>query len=204
MKLRLARRSWEAHQLKELPRSIRRLQSPPFVHAARSRGAPTQFQFGCRQSATHSDTLPDMVGQSPSIARERPDERRPIVVPATAAALAIRTVTADLRAPAVRCRGSRPGCVLPLGLAYQETSSNRRDTKGHGEGQDFGRRSTETRASCAPKHDPRRPDTPWSPGGSRRPWSAYCQATSGIDPPATPKTDPPKKRRMLLKWWVFR
>ena len=31
-----------------------------------------------------------------------------------------------------------------------------------------------------------------------------CQATSGIDPPATPKTDPPKKRRMLLKWWVFR
>ena len=29
-------------------------------------------------------------------------------------------------------------------------------------------------------------------------------ATSGIDPPATPKTDPPKKRRMLLKWWVFR
>ena len=31
-----------------------------------------------------------------------------------------------------------------------------------------------------------------------------CQATSGIDPPATPKTDPSKKRRMLLKWWVFR
>ena len=34
--------------------------------------------------------------------------------------------------------------------------------------------------------------------------STRCQATSGIDPPATPKTDPPKKRRMLLKWWVFR
>ena len=33
---------------------------------------------------------------------------------------------------------------------------------------------------------------------------AACQATSGIDPPATPKTDPSKKRRMLLKWWVFR
>ena len=30
--------------------------------------------------------------------------------------------------------------------------------------------------------------------------SSGCQATSGIDPPATPKTDPPKKRRMLLKW----
>ena len=34
--------------------------------------------------------------------------------------------------------------------------------------------------------------------------AACCQATSGIDPPATPKTDPSKKRRMLLKWWVFR
>ena len=33
---------------------------------------------------------------------------------------------------------------------------------------------------------------------------SVCQATSGIDPPATPKTDPSKKRRMLLKWWVFR
>ena len=203
MKLRLARRSWEAHQLKELPRSIRRLQSPPFVHAARSRGAPTQFQFGCRQSATHSDTLPDMVGQSPSIARERPDERRPIVVPATAAALAIRTVTADLRAPAVRCRGSRPGCVLPLGLAYQETSSNRRDTKGHGEGQDFGRRSTETRASCAPKHDPRRPDTPWSPGGSRRPWSAYRPWADGASAHGAPDPRsgrvPRRARRRMAK-----
>ena len=29
-------------------------------------------------------------------------------------------------------------------------------------------------------------------------------ATSGIDPPATPKTDPPKKRRMLLKWGTQR
>ena len=40
----------------------------------------------------------------------------------------------------------------------------------------------------------------WQIRGVRR----ECQATSGIDPPATPKTDPPKKRRMLLKWWVFR
>ena len=36
------------------------------------------------------------------------------------------------------------------------------------------------------------------------PDAVRCQATSGIDPPATPKTDPSKKRRMLLKWWVFR
>ena len=44
-----------------------------------------------------------------------------------------------------------------------------------------------------------------SPGGARPVGGRYgCQATSGIDPPATPKTDPSKKRRMLLKWWVFR
>ena len=36
------------------------------------------------------------------------------------------------------------------------------------------------------------------------PYSTRCQATSGIDPPATPKTDPPKKRRMLLKWGTQR
>ena len=42
-----------------------------------------------------------------------------------------------------------------------------------------------------------------SQGGRTRSMGG-CQATSGIDPPATPKTDPPKKRRMLLKWWVFR
>ena len=36
------------------------------------------------------------------------------------------------------------------------------------------------------------------------PWLDDCQATSGIDPPATPKTDPPKKRRMLLKWGTQR
>ena len=40
--------------------------------------------------------------------------------------------------------------------------------------------------------------------GTSEDWPDGCQATSGIDPPATPKTDPPKKRRMLLKWWVFR
>ena len=59
---------------------------------------------------------------------------------------------------------------------------------------------------------------PWAPARRGAAWSSApppcplagqrgvepCQATSGIDPPATPKTDPPKKRRMLLKWWVFR
>ena len=39
---------------------------------------------------------------------------------------------------------------------------------------------------------------------SRHRASSPCQATSGIDPPATPKTDPPKKRRMLLKWGTQR
>ncbi len=38
----------------------------------------------------------------------------------------------------------------------------------------------------------------------RPPANEACQATSGIDPPATPKTDPPKKRRMLLKWGTQR
>ena len=66
----------------------------------------------------------------------------------------------------------------------------------------------------APSRRLRRSGGPEEPRG--KPSAAYlaellhdhgthrCQATSGIDPPATPKTDPPKKRRMLLKWWVFR
>ena len=116
MKLRLARRSWEAHQIKELPRSIRRLQSPPFVHAARSRGAPTQFQFGCRQSSTHSDTLPDMSGN-------------PQALPANDATSAVRSSSRQLPQPSQFAR-LRPisgpqlyAVVVPARAAYSHSAS---------------------------------------------------------------------------------
>ena len=54
-------------------------------------------------------------------------------------------------------------------------------------------------AHLAPPH-PRHEEEP----GDHRVEAAAIEGDLVGDPPATPKTDPPKKRRMLLKWWVFR
>ena len=59
------------------------------------------------------------VVQAPTVGGEGTDRRRPLVVPGTAAAIAIRLVAADLLAPAVLCRRSGPGGVLPLSFARQ-------------------------------------------------------------------------------------